>query len=301
MNRTAQSRQFFAASELMPGHFVKRSVGTVPVILASPHSGRAYPPSFLEASALDMDGLRRAEDAWVDELAAPATDWGVPLVTARWGRAFIDLNRDPAEIDLSLLLDPDAAGPVKMTDRVRSGLGVLPRLTGPGLNIYSEKFHARAALQRIVAIHKPYHDRLSAMLDETAMRCGYALLIDCHSMPPLPANGRQRPQIVIGDGFGTTAPVAIVSRIEDYFRRSGYPTSRNAPYSGGYTTRFHGNRVRQRYAVQIEIDRSLYMNTETFDRNAGFSDIGRLLAGMVGELLAWLPDHFGLRLAVAAE
>lgn len=291
-------------SEIVPGHFVTRTAAMPPpLVLASPHSGRAYPSAFARASALDLMGLRRAEDAWVDELAAPAAALGVPLIAARWGRAFIDLNRAPEEIDAALLEDPAAAGVVKATERVRSGLGVLPRLTGPGLHIYREKIAARDALQRIAAVHAPYHQRLAALIDGAAAAHGYALLVDCHSMPPLPIAHRGRPRFVIGDAAGATAPEAVVRWIEAYLRRAGHHTARNAPYSGGYTTRFHAARARRRFAVQIEIDRSLYMDVETLERHAGFAAIAELLTGMVEGLLGWLPETYGGALpgAIAAE
>lgn len=291
-----------SVSALTPGHFVSGPRGApAPIVLASPHSGRAYPPGFVAAAALDLMGLRRAEDAYVDELLQPAAAAGVPLLCARWARAFVDLNRDPQEIDLSLLSDPAAAGPVKSTERVRSGLGVLPRLTGPGLHIYRGRMTAAAALQRIAAVHAPYHQRLGTLLDEAAGCHGYALLIDGHSMPPLTLPARQRPEIVIGDAGGTSAPESVVRWTEAYFRRAGLRVARNAPYAGGYTTRFHADPQRGRFAMQIEIDRSLYMNPETLERHEGFARLTAMMTGLVAGLLEWLPETFGRPEAIAAE
>jgi N-formylglutamate deformylase len=285
-----------AASDLSPGHFVTRGSGTQPIVLASPHSGRAYPAAFVAASALDLAGLRRAEDAWVDELVAPAAANGYPLIAARWGRAFVDLNRSPAEIDVNLLSDPAAAGIVQATELVRSGLGVLPRIAGPGLPIYAARFPAQVALNRIRAVHAPYHHQLAALVDEAVHVHGRALLLDCHSMPPLPLPSRQRPHFVIGDAGGTTAPESLVRAVEAHFRRRGYRTARNTPYSGGYTTRFHAARSAGRYALQIEIDRSLYMDVDTLERHAGFDDIAALLTSLVDGLADWFA-----RGAIAAE
>jgi N-formylglutamate amidohydrolase len=289
--------QAIAASELAPGHFVAAARGPAPpIVLASPHSGRAYPAAFVAAAALDLAGLRRAEDAWVDELAAPAAALGVPMIAARWARAFIDLNRAPDEIDTSLLSDLAGLGKARSTDRVRAGLGVLPRVAGPGLNIYAERFPAAAALSRIAAVHQPYHRRIAALLDEAVAANGGALLIDCHSMPPLPLAARQRPHFVIGDAGGSTAPEEVVRTIESYLRRAGYRTVRNIPYSGGYTTRFHADRPRGRHTVQLEIDRSLYMDVDTLERHPGFEKIAALLQGLVATLLEWLTPR-----AIAAE
>lgn len=282
-----------ASSEIAPGHFVSRAKNKPPLVLASPHSGRAYPASFLTASALDLTGLRKAEDAYVDELVAPASALGVPLVAARWGRAFIDLNRAPDEIDASLLTDPAAAGRVQPTERVRSGLGVLPRITGPGLGIYRTKFAAAEALTRIAAVHAPYHQRLRRLLDDAALENGFVLLLDCHSMPSLPFAARQRPDFVLGDVGGTSAPESVVRWIESYLRRAGYRTVRNTPYAGGYTTRFHAAPLSGRYALQLEIDRALYMNADTLERHDGFGPLTELLTGLVGGLLGWLPLAFG--------
>ncbi|MBB4630930.1 N-formylglutamate amidohydrolase [Sphingosinicella soli] len=287
---------------MTPGHFVSGARGApAPLVLASPHSGRAYPPGFVSASALDIGGLRRAEDAYVDELLTPAAETGAPMITARWARAYIDLNRDPQEIDLSMLSDPAAIGPVKTTERVRSGLGVVPRLTGPGLHIYRNRISSAAVLQRIAAVHAPYHQRLAALVEEAAACHGYALLIDGHSMPPLSLPARQRPQIVIGDAGGTSAPESVVRWVEAHFRRAGLRVARNTPYAGGYTTRFHGAPVRNRFAIQIEIDRTLYMNPETLERHAGFSFVAETLKSLVSGLLVQLPQMFGRPQAIAAE
>lgn len=291
-----------SVSALTPGHFVSGPRGTpAPLVLASPHSGRAVPPGFLSAAALDMDGLRRAEDAYVDELLAPAAASGAPLITARWARAYVDLNRDPLEIDLSMLSDPAALGPVKTTERVRSGLGVLPRLTGPGLHIYRDRITSAAVLQRIAAVHAPYHQRLASLIEDAAACHGYALLIDGHSMPPLSLPARQRPEIVIGDAGGTSAPESVVRYVEAHFRRAGLRVARNTPYAGGYTTRFHAAPARGRFAIQIEIDRTLYMDPDTLERHAGFNEVAETLKNLVAELLGWLPQTFGKPQAIAAE
>ncbi len=291
-----------SVSELTPGHFVSALHGTPPpIVLASPHSGRAYPPGFVAASALEISGLRRAEDAYVDALLIPASESGVPLLMARWARAYVDLNRDPQEIDLSMLSDPAAVGPVKMTERVRSGLGVLPRVTGPGLHVYRSRISSAAALQRIAAIHAPYHQRLTALIEEAAAFHGYALLIDGHSMPPLSLPVRQRPEIVIGDASGTSAPESVVRWVEAHFRRAGLRVARNAPYAGGYTTRFHAAPQRNRFAIQIEIDRTLYMDPDTLERHAGFMSMAETLKSLVDGLLDWLPQTFGRPQAIAAE
>lgn len=288
-----------SAAELVPGHFVVRPrLPVPPLVLASPHSGRAFPAGFLGKVALPLADLRRAEDPFVDELLAPCIEThGLPLVSARWGRAFVDLNRDPRELDGSLLLGDLAGIDITRTDRVRSGLGVLPRVTGPGYVIYRDQIAVADALQRLRSVHRPYHDRIARLVADARAANGYAVLVDCHSMPPLPLRARERPDIVIGDAGGMSAPEPLVRALEAAFRRAGLRTARNAPYSGGYTTRHHAAVASGVYCVQIEIDRALYIDPETLVRRPGFDQLARLLAGVLGELVDWRP----LRPALAAE
>jgi N-formylglutamate deformylase len=294
-----------AASALVPGQFLTRAATAPPpsIVLTSPHSGRAYPPAFRRESALDLMGLRRAEDAFVDTLLEPAVAaLGLPLVAARWGRAFIDLNRAPEELDLSLLVDPGEAGTVASSERVRSGLGVLPRVTGPGLRTYSRKIPTRVALGRLAAVHAPYHARIEALLGEAVSANGYALLVDCHSMPSLPLAESRRPHFVIGDLGGRSAASAVTQRVETRLRLSGYRTARNTPYAGGYTTRRHAAPERGIHAVQIEIDRALYMDCGTLVPHAGFQEVADALSALLLDLTSWLPGFgSGRASSIAAE
>ncbi len=270
---------------LVPGFSVSGdSDGRWPLVMASPHSGRDYPAAFLAASRLTLAQLRRAEDAHVDSLLDGVH--GVPVLRARHGRAFLDLNRAENEIDPVMIDGPMAVTP-HLTDRVAAGLGVLPRVAAQGLDIYRRRVTAFEAEARLAALHRPWHKRITELLDRARARHGYAILIDCHSMPR-PA-GVMPPQVVVGDRFGGSAAPALVALIEQHFRQAGWRVARNAPYAGGYTTDFHGAPLAGVHAVQIEIDRTLYMDASRLVRHDGFDGVAAQMAGLARLLLASSP------------
>lgn len=258
--------------------------GRWPLVLASPHSGRDYPAAFLKASPLSLGQLRRAEDAFVDHLLDGIS--GVPILKARWSRLFLDLNRDAAELDPAMF-DAPLGLPVSTTERVACGLGVIPRVAGHGLDIYRRPLAASEAGHRIAALHLPWHGRLTRLLVSARTRHGHAILIDCHSMPR-PA-GISPPQIVLGDRHGRSADAALVTVIERHFTGAGLRVTRNNPYAGGHTTEHHGRPDEGIHAVQIEIDRGLYMDPVRLVPNAGFAKVARIMQGLVREVLAQAP------------
>lgn len=261
-----------------------------PLVLASPHSGRAYPPAFMAQTRLRVDQLRRAEDAFVDSLVAGAPTRGVPLVAAHYGRSWLDLNRSADELDPAMFAEPPRPHPDQFGDRVRAGLGILPRIAAIGLDIYTEPLSLAHAQARITAVHAPYHAALARLLAAAHARHGYAVLLDCHSMPtPLAARGGT-PQIVIGDLFGQSAAPALVALIVDCFRRNGLRVACNEPYAGGYTTQAHGQPEAGIHAVQIEIDRALYMDPAQLRPHSGFAHVTAMMTGLIETLLAELPQ-----------
>jgi N-formylglutamate amidohydrolase len=264
--------------------------GRWPLVLASPHSGRDYPAAFLAASQLSRAQLRRAEDPFVDRLLDGVVD--VPVLTARYGRAYLDLNRGAAELDPAMFSAPLPV-PVTITDRVAAGFGVLPRIAAHGLEVYRRRIDPAEALHRLAMLHHPWHDRISLLLAQARARHGHAVLLDCHSMPQ--PTGVLPPQIVIGDRFGTSAAPALVALVERHFREAGWRVTRNRPYAGGYTTEYHARVATGIHAVQIEIDRTLYMDPITFVPNAGFDRVASVMAALVPRLLAATP-----RLSLAA-
>lgn len=270
------------------------------VVFASPHSGCDYPDSFLRTTVLDRHGIRSSEDAFVDQLFDCAPLFGAPLLRAGAPRAFVDLNRAADELDPALIEGMRRSG---HNPRVASGLGVIPRVVAGGRAIYRGKLSRLEAERRIGRVWRPYHDMLQSLLDEAHTRCGEAILIDCHSMPRealdgAARHGAPRPEVVIGDRFGASASSEIVERVEAAFANAGFLVARNAPFAGAFTTQHYGRPSRRQHAVQIEIDRSLYMNESRITPNARFQEIRAALSGVVAELVE-LGD--GPQRQVAAE
>lgn len=249
---------------------------SAPVIFASPHSGTDYPPEFVASSPLDLPALRRSEDSFVDELFAAAPDHGMPLLRALFPRAYIDPNREPFELDPGMFEDalPDYAN--TQSSRVHAGLGTIARLVSSGQEIYGKKLRFAEAADRINANYRPYHRELRDLLDRTRQEFGCYLLIDCHSMPSVggphdPDAGRRRADIVLGDCFASACSEAVISKVESVFTARGYQVSRNKPFAGGFTTRHYGHPQQGLHALQIEINRALYMDEATIKRNGGMA------------------------------
>lgn len=260
---------------------------TAPLVLSSPHSGRHYPADFLRASQLDDRQIRSSEDAWIDDLWGGAPGMGVPLLAAVMPRAFIDLNRSPDELDPAVVED---VRHVAHNPRISSGLGIIPRVVAGGRAIASGKMPRSEAEARIERWWRPYHARLAGLMEETEARFGVAVLIDCHSMPREaveghPAARSQRPDVVLGDRFGTTADRGFVDRVEAILRAEGLSVLRNTPFAGAYIAQTYGNPSRRRHAVQIEIDRGLYMDERTLRRHDGYpamhAMIGRITLSLM--------------------
>lgn len=277
------------ASTALPYRIVGPTEPAPPLVLASPHSGREYPGAFLAQSRLSLGQLRRAEDAYVDELLSDAVQQGVPLIAARYGRAYLDLNRDADEIDPAMIAEamPRSAG--QASDRVAAGLGVVPRIAAHGLDIYASRLRLAEVESRVGTLHRPYHAGIEMLLGRALARHGYAVLIDCHSMPT-PAGGATAPQFVIGDLHGQTAAPRLVDAIEASLVAGGFRVARNAPYAGGYTTLRHADRVRGVHVVQIEVDRALYMDPARLALHSGFASVASAFRQLVATLLVTAPE-----------
>lgn len=264
-------------------------------VFSSPHSGRDYTDAFRKLSVLDAAALRSSEDAFVDDLFTAAPDLGAPLLAARVPRAFIDLNRAADELDPALI---DEVIRAPHNPRVSSGLGVVPRVVANGRAIYHGKLPLHEAFGRIDGHWKPYHATLRRLLDESLAAFGEAVLIDCHSMPreAIEAHARvgsARPDVVLGDRFGASAGAGVVDQIEAAFRGAGLIVARNAPFAGAYITQTYGRPARNCHAVQIEIDRSLYMIEDRIARRPDFAAFQKLMtgviAGIIGSVAGSLP------------
>ncbi len=256
------------------------------VIFASPHSGRNYPAAFLRASVLDERSVRSSEDAFVDQLLDGVPALGAPLLTALAPRAYIDMNRAADELDPALV---DGVRVSLHNPRIASGLGVIPRVVAGGRAIYRGKIPLSEAEERIASCWQPYHDCLRLLIDGAHVRFGEAILIDVHSMPheamdSIASAGAKRPEIVLGDRFGAAASADVVDRIEAAFESAGLRTLRNAPFAGAYITQTYGRPSRGMHAVQIEMDRALYMNEREIRPNGNFPGFKRLLSGILAEI-----------------
>ncbi|HEX8665127.1 MAG TPA: N-formylglutamate amidohydrolase [Beijerinckiaceae bacterium] len=248
---------------------------TIPFVFNAPHAGAVYPGSFLSASRLEGLALRRSEDAYVDVLFSGVTALGAPLMTARFPRAYLDVNREPYELDPRMFEGrlPPFANTRSM--RVAGGLGTIPRIVADGQEIYRGKLPVDEGLRRIEWLYKPYHRALRQLVQRTARSFGHAVLIDCHSMPStsLAKDEAAKADVVLGDRYGTSCWTALTDAAEAALRARGYAVVRNKPYAGGFITEHYGEPALGRHALQIEINRALYMDERSLSRRAGFAAV----------------------------
>ena len=258
-----------------------------PVVFNSSHSGRDYPERFLTMTRLDHLSIRQSEDAFVDELIGRAPHMGAPLLRAHFPRAYLDVNREPWELDPTMFVEPLSERFNTTSPRVAAGLGTLARVVAENKPIYRDRLTLDDARMRIEGIYQPYHATLQRLLTEAHSAFGVAVLIDCHSMPRLARSGdRLGPDVVLGDRYGTTCAPILADLAEMVFAGSGLRVARNRPYAGGFATRTYGRPQHGVHALQVEISRHLYMNEVTLEKNEGFGAIKqlveRLLASLIG-------------------
>jgi N-formylglutamate amidohydrolase len=282
-----------------PYHLDRPHELLTPVVVASPHSGRHYPLEFLRASMLDERSIRSSEDAFMDRLVAAAPGLGAPLIAAQYPRAWLDLNRSPEEMDPGVV---EGVGRVVQTPRISSGLGVIPRVVANGRAIYRGKLTRAEAEARITQVWRPYHTALDGLMSEAQAAFGEAVLLDFHSMPHealdgVARPGQRRPEVVLGDRFGASAAGEVVDALEDGFLSEGLRVVRNAPFAGAFVAQHYGRPARGRHAVQIEIDRSLYMNERMIRPNANFDSVRRLITSVIDRVILSRPG----RVPLAAE
>ena len=266
--------------------------GPSALLFNSPHSGRIYPKAFLAASRLDPLALRRSEDMDVDHLFSDVTAAGASLMTVEFPRAYCDVNREPYELDPKMFAErlPPYVNTASL--RVASGLGTVPRTVGDGQDIYRGSLPIAEAFDRIECLYKPYHRALSRQLITAHRRYGFALLVDCHSMPSAAVTRSEsyRCDIVIGDRFGASADPDIPDQIEAYLRNCGYQVARNRPYAGGFITEHYGAPATGIHALQIEVNRALYMDERRMERLPNFERLKGDLAGMAHDLADLVTD-----------
>lgn len=258
----------------------------LPLILASPHSGCDYPADFLAASRLDPVALRRSEDSFVDELFAAAPSLGAPLLSARFPRAYLDVNREAYELDPAMFSDALPEFVNARSPRVRMGLGTIARIVANGEEIYAGKLCFAEARRRIDGLYRPYHQALRRLVDETEALFGGYLLIDCHSMPSAAGSvcGRDGADFVLGDCHGAACAPSILEAARQFLAERGFAVAINAPYAGGFTTDHYGDPRRQRHALQIEINRALYMDERSYRRKPRFARLAVEMGELIGQL-----------------
>ena len=259
-----------------------------PVVFNSPHSGNVYPRAFLTAARLDLSTLRRSEDCFVDELALGVVRRGYPLMRAHFPRCYVDVNREPYELDPRMFEGrlPSFANTRSM--RVAGGLGTVARVVGDAQEIYGDRIPVDDAIRRIEGLYKPYHRALRRLFTRVHRDFGAAMLIDCHSMPSTAGakDERARSDVVIGDRYGTSCVAAVAETAEATLRAQGYSVGRNKPYAGGFITEHYGNPAAGLHAVQLELNRGLYMDERRFERSESFARLAGDLELLASNLAA---------------
>jgi N-formylglutamate amidohydrolase len=266
-----------------------------PLVLSSPHSGKNYSPEFLASSRLDPLTLRRSEDSYVDEIFTGGPALGAPLLRARFPRAFLDANREPFELDPGMFEDLLPHFVNSHSSRVRVGLGTIARVVASGEEIYARKLKYSEAAQRIERLYRPYHRALKQLLAATQSDFGFALLLDCHSMPSVTGE-KERPRpnradIVLGDCHGTSCHPAVTETARRLLASCGYAVTLNAPYAGGFTTAHYGRPASGSHCLQIEISRNLYMDERSFERKPFLARLAEDMRALVAALAAIEPGQ----------
>jgi N-formylglutamate amidohydrolase len=271
-----------------PFVIVEPATWRAPIIFNSPHSGSVYPLEFLSASRIDLAALRRSEDSFMDELIGGLSNRGFPTVRVNFPRSYVDVNREPYELDPRMFSGrlPSFANTRSM--RVAGGLGTIPRVVGDGQEIYRERLSVDHGLSRIEALYKPYHRALRRLINKAHHAFGAVVVVDCHSMPSIGVSRDEprRPDVVIGDRYGTSCAGLLPDMVEETMRRLGYSVGRNKPYAGGFITEHYGNPASGLHTIQLELNRAIYMDERRRERGARFEQVAADLAGLADALAA---------------
>jgi N-formylglutamate amidohydrolase len=273
-----------------PFEIVEPARWRAPIIFNSPHSGSVYPLEFLNASRIDLAALRRSEDSFMDELIGGLSARGFPTVTVNFPRSYVDVNREPYELDPRMFSGrlPSFANTRSM--RVAGGLGTIPRVVGDGQEIYRERLAVDDALARIEALYKPYHRALRRLINKAHQAFGTVIVVDCHSMPSIGVSRDEprRPDMVIGDRYGTSCAGLLADMVEDTVGRLGYSVGRNKPYAGGFITEHYGNPASGLHTIQLELNRAIYMDERRRERSDRFAQVAADFAKLA-DALAKVP------------
>jgi len=282
---------------------IKPEIRNTPFVINSPHSGCVYPDSFLNQSRLGHLNVRKSEDFMVDRLVCSGLEYGIPMLRANFPRAFLDVNREPYELDQAMFNGPlpDYANTKSL--RVSSGLGTIAKIVAEGELIYSDRISVEDGLARVEDIYRPYHAALRQLLAETRVNCGSAVLLDCHSMPSNSTISYRdrRPDFVLGDRFGSSCAPTVTHYARMILQQMGYVVEINKPYAGGFITEHYGRPDNGLHALQIEINRGLYMDETRIRPSPNFdffaSEINAFFKQLIG--LDW--GELGGSIPLAAE
>jgi N-formylglutamate amidohydrolase len=278
-----------------PFEIVEPAEWRAPVIFNSPHSGSVYPEDFLNASRIDLPTLRRSEDSFMDELISALSGQGFPVVRVNFPRSYVDVNREPYELDPRMFAGrlPSFANTRSM--RVAGGLGTIPRVVGDGQEIYRERLSVDDALTRIETLYKPYHRALRRLINRVHQTFGTVVVVDCHSMPSIGVSRDEprRPDIVIGDRYGTSCAPLLPERVEETMSRLGYSIGRNKPYAGGFITEHYGNPASGLHAIQLELNRAVYMDERRREKGPRFAQVAADFATLADALATVPLDGLG--------
>jgi N-formylglutamate amidohydrolase len=285
-----------------PFEVLEPAVLGCPLVYSSPHSGDVYPRRFLDRTRLTPAQLRRSEDAFVDSLFGGVRGLDAPMIRARFPRCYLDLNREPYELDPRMFDGRVPAFSNTRSMRVAGGLGTIPRVASQGQEIYAARLPVEEAIGRIEKLYKPYHARLRELLARAQQSFGVAVLVDCHSMPSgassgdsifggparlaCVGDGKPKADFVIGDRHGTSCATALVDVVEATLRDLGFIVHRNKPYAGGFITEHYGNPAASCHAMQIEVSRALYMDEQNVSRSERFAEVSAALTKVATALAA---------------
>jgi N-formylglutamate amidohydrolase len=277
-----------------PIAIVDAEVDLLPLIISSPHSGQIYPPSLLSEARINLDHLRRLEDGCVDRLFGHGPSVGAPLLHARFARAYVDPNRAAFELDADLFEGPLPGYVDFNSAKARAGLGSIPSRVA-GHAIYRSRLSFDEAERRLRSAYWPYHHALQGLLAKAMRQFGVVLLLDCHSMPSLSANGANGPDRIVdfalGDRFGRSCSAVVVDAVEAILRARGFIVARNRPYAGGHITASYGCPEADVHALQIEVRRGLYMDERTLMPHAALDDLRVVVRDLLVELGRFVVDE----------
>jgi len=265
---------------------------SLPIVLSSPHAGDVFPQEFLDNVALSEKELRSSEDCYVTELVKKASDTGIPLVSMNISRTFVDVNRDKIEIDDTMFYNAPVRHDIN-SRRCRVGLGVLHRVVYPSKNIYNGLLNYNEAQERIKKVYDVYHRKLTKLVEQCVRKFGYCYIIDCHSMPSMICNVMNESRqldFCICNLFDESCPAEVSALVKTKLEKCGYRVECNRPYSGAYIAFNYCQPRRRIYTLQLEVNRKLYMNEKTYQKNAHFQDVADNFSQVITEVGNFLLD-----------